>query len=100
MQRSKAVVALVLTGIVVLLNAMAASPTLHELFHPDASDEAHQCAVTMFTHGGVDSASADVPVVAPLPLIQTVSFAYSSIFCPAIEQLPAGRAPPVSSLHS
>jgi len=100
LQRSKAVIASVLMGIVLLLNAMAASPTLHELFHPDAGDQAHQCAVTMFAHGSVDSAAVDVPVVAPLPFIQTVCFANGSVFCPAIEQLPAGRAPPVSSLQT
>jgi hypothetical protein len=90
-----AVIASLLAGVVLLLNAMAASPSLHEWFHADAAQSGHQCAVTLFAHGKVDSASADVPVVAPLTLVETVSSAEISVFSPAIENLPAGRAPPV-----
>jgi hypothetical protein len=100
LRRSQVFIASLLSGIVLLVNAMAACPSLHELLHADAGQVGHQCAVTMFTHGQVDSTSFDVPVVAPLPVIQTVSFAYSSVFCPAIQYLPAGRAPPVGSSNS
>ena len=100
LRRHQAVIALVLAGIVLLLNAMAASPGLHELFHPDAGQPQHQCAVTMFAHGQVDSVDVDVPVAAPLPLIQTVSPIVISFYSPAIENLPAGRAPPVPSAVS
>lgn len=100
LRRSKAFIALMLMGIVLLMNAMAASPALHEFFHPDAGNSQHQCAVTMFAHGQVDSASVDVPVPAPLPVIQTVSVIELSAFSPAVENLPAGRAPPVSSSNS
>lgn len=100
LRRNQAAIALVLAGIVLLLNAMAASPSLHELFHPDAGQAQHQCAVTMFAHGQVDSASVDVPVAAPVPLTQTVSPVEFSVYSPAIENLPAGRAPPVSSSNS
>lgn len=40
---------------------MAASPSLHRRFHPDANHADHSCAVTLFTHGGVTM--ADVPTV-------------------------------------
>jgi hypothetical protein len=79
---------------------MAASPSLHELFHSDAGQSGHQCAVTMFAHGQVDSCTVDVPVVAPLPLIQTLSFVDNSVFYSVVENLPAGRAPPVSFSNS
>ena len=32
-----------LVALVLLLNALAASPTLHELFHADASEAQHLC---------------------------------------------------------
>jgi hypothetical protein len=64
------------------------------LLHADAAKAEHQCAVTLFAHGQVDSASVTVPVPAPPPAVQTVASVLVSAFCPIIEQLPAGRAPP------
>ena len=91
----RAVIASVLTGLVLLLNAMAASPSLHELIHADAGKADHECAVTLFAHGQVDSASVAVPMVALLTLIQTVPTVAISVFHPVIDRLRAGRAPPV-----
>ena len=85
---------------VLLLNLLAASPSLHECFHADAGNNGHQCAVTMFAHGKVDSVSVDVPISIPLACIETVPAIVISHFSPAIENLPAGRAPPVSSSNS
>lgn len=96
---SQAVIASLLTGVVLLLNALAASPTLHEWFHADAGKTEHQCAVTLFAHGQMDSASVAVPVVTSLSLIPSVPSAEISVFHPVIEQLPAGRAPPAASSH-
>ena len=82
--------------LVLLLNLLAASPSLHEIFHADANHDDHQCAVTLFAHGQVDSATVDVlpaAVVASVQLSPRIEF---SVFAPAIENLPAGRAPPVS----
>ncbi|HSY19998.1 MAG TPA: hypothetical protein VK815_16760 [Candidatus Acidoferrales bacterium] len=91
----KAGIALLLAGLVLLLDAMAACPALHELIHHDAGLPEHQCAVTLFAHGKVDSAAVDVPVVATaIPVEATPQIAFS-IFSPAIQNLPAGRAPPV-----
>jgi hypothetical protein len=87
-------------GIVLLLNAMAASPALHERFHSDAGHAQHQCAVTLFAHGQMDSGSVDVPVVAPLSFVETTATVEFSVFSPVIENLPAGRAPPVSASNS
>lgn len=91
----QAVIASLLTSLVLLLNALAASPSLHEWFHADAGHEDHHCAVTLFAHGHVDSTTVDVPIVTPLTFVETVSSVELSIFSPAIENLPAGRAPPV-----
>jgi hypothetical protein len=85
-----------LVGLVLLLNAMAASPELHELIHADAGHADHQCAVTLFGHGQIDSS-----VVAMVPAAATASFPICFrfeifAFAPAIENLPAGRAPPAA----
>ena len=82
--------------LVLLLNALAASPSLHELFHPDAGKVEHQCAVTLFAHGQVDSAAVDLTPAAVVASIQLSPRLEISVFTPAIENLPAGRAPPVS----
>ena len=85
-----------LAGLVLLLNALAASPSLHELLHADAGSPQHQCAVTLFAHGQVDSATVEISTVVPTVFIEKTSQFEFSIFAPAIENLPAGRAPPVS----
>ena len=85
-----------LVSCVLLLNAMAASPGLHELIHADAGQDDHECVVTLFAHGQADSVTVDV-----LPAMATVSVQFSvdfdiSTFAPDIESLPAGRAPPAA----
>lgn len=94
----KAVLATLLVALVLLLDAMAACPELHELIHQDAGKADHDCAVTMFAHGHVDAANVDVFAVRAVILIESVPQIEFSIFAPAIENLPAGRAPPVSVL--
>lgn len=93
-RRSQGAIACLLAGIVLLLNALTASPALHEWFHPDAGQPEHQCAVTMFAHGKVDCASVDVPVPASVIFIAEAPTAAISVFRPVIDHLPAGRAPP------
>ena len=99
-QRNKAFIAALLACLVLLLDAMAVSPSLHELFHPDAGNADHQCAATMFAHGQVDSAVIDVSVSAPIIFVAAASQIEISAFAPVIENLPAGRAPPVSASNS
>jgi len=92
----KAALATLLVALVLLLDAMAACPALHELIHQDAGKADHDCAVTLFAHGHVDAATAEVFAVKPVILIESVPQVSFSIFTPAIENLPAGRAPPTS----
>ena len=86
-----------LTGLVLLLNVLAASPSLHEWFHADAGQGEHQCAVTLFAHGQMDASAVEVAAVSPLVSVATVPQIPFTAFTPAIENLPAGRAPPVSA---
>jgi hypothetical protein len=89
-----------LVGMVLLLDAMAACPALHELIHQDANEVDHQCAVTMFAHGTVDSATCEIPVTAPTVSFETAPTANFFVFSAAIENLPPGRAPPLSCIAS
>jgi len=79
---------------------MAASPGLHELIHADSGHDDHECAVTLFAHGQADSVTVDVSPALATVVIQFSADFDVSTFAPAIESLPAGRAPPVSLLHS
>lgn len=98
--RSKAFIVSLLVCLVLLLDAMAVSPALHELIHADAGQTDHQCAVTMFAQGQVDSAAVDVAAAAPQIFEAAAPQMEFSVFRPAIGNLPAGRAPPVSSANS
>ncbi len=96
----KAVLASLLIGLVLLLDAMAASPALHEMIHKDARSADHDCAVTMFAHGKVDSATVEIATATPTVSIETTPVFVFSSFAPAIENLPAGRAPPAACIAS
>jgi hypothetical protein len=90
----KPCVAVLLIGLVSLLNLMAAAPALHQAIHHDAGRADHDCAVTMFAHGNVELATCDIPVVVPTIRITATSLLEFSVFGTAIENLPFGRAPP------
>jgi hypothetical protein len=94
-QIGKPALAALLVGIVLLLDAMAACPALHEMIHHDAGKEDHDCAVTMLALGKMDSATCEIIVPEPTVIIETVRYFTFSVFSPAIENLPQGRAPPV-----
>ena len=83
-----------LVGLILLLDAMVACPALHEMIHKDADEADHHCAVTMFAQGKVESAICEIIIPEPTVLIETAQYFTFSIFSPAIENLPQGRAPP------
>ncbi len=83
-----------LVALVLLLNALAAAPSLHELIHQDSDHAGHACAITLFTHGQVDLADCAVPVAVPPARIEATAFIIFSVPSTAMENLPPGRAPP------
>jgi len=93
----KSALAALLIGLVLLLDAMAACPALHELIHHDADEPGHECAVTMFAHGKVESATVEVPVSIPTLLVEAAPRIEFCVFGAAIDNLPPGRAPPAVS---
>jgi hypothetical protein len=90
----KSALAALLVGMILWLDAMAACPALHELIHHDADQPGHECAVTIFAHGKVESATIEVPVVATAVSIEAAPQIEFPVFGTAIENLPPGRAPP------
>ncbi len=84
-------------GIVLLLDAMAACPALHEMIHHDAGKEDHDCAVTMLALGKMDSAICEIIIPHAAGFVETAQRFTFFIFSPAIENLPPGRAPPALS---
>ena len=89
-----------LVALVLLLNAMAASPALHELIHADAGKADHECVVTLMAHGQVDSAVAAAAVLVPVGPIDFLPQNFTSVPNALVESLPPGRGPPVSLLPS
>jgi hypothetical protein len=91
-RRVGAVFALVLF---LTLQLFASSESFHKLIHPDADSADHQCAITLFTHGQVNSSVVALPTIVfvaalcfLLPLFQSAvisSFDY---------RFSASRAPP------
>lgn len=71
---SLAVWAITLMLALLWLLALAASPSLHELVHPDAGHEDHDCAVTVFLSGGFGQVVAE-PIIIRQPDLE---FAYLS----------------------
>ncbi len=96
-QIGKPALAALLVGVVLLLDAMAACPALHKMIHKDAGKEDHDCAVMMFAHGKVESASVEVPVAITTVPVEATPQIYFSFASTAIENLPLGRAPPAVS---
>ncbi len=96
----QALIACLLAGLVLLLNAMAAWPELHELIHHDADQPGHECAVTMFAHGQVDASVEIVAAILPVVPIELSPLTLVSIPNAQVETFPPGRGPPASLLPS
>jgi hypothetical protein len=92
--------AALLVAIVLLLDAMAVCPVLHEMIHKDADEPDHHCAVTTLQHGKIESATCEIIIPEPTLLVEAPQHFRYSLFSPAIENLPHGRAPPARSAVS
>jgi len=97
-RQGKAIIASLLAGLVLLLDALAASPQLHELIHQDAGSAEHQCAVTLFAHGQVDAAAVEVAASVPDCPVEFLPPVSAAIFQSLVATLPPGRGPPVRLL--
>ncbi|MDB6023662.1 MAG: hypothetical protein JWQ04_3519 [Pedosphaera sp.] len=91
--------AFLLSGLVLFVSLLSASPAVHKFLHPDADAPGHQCSVTLFAKGLVAA-----PDVAPIFVGAVILFggiallAESFVFLLADYRFSRGRAPPVSRL--
>ena len=93
-----ALIAALLVAFVLLLDAMVACPGLHEMVHSDADQAGHECAVTLFIHGQVDSAAVLVVAVLPPPPVVFSPLPAIVQFHTRTDALPPGRGPPAISV--
>ena len=100
MKHGRMPLGVLLIFLVLLLNLLAASPSLHELFHHDADQPGHHCAVTLLAHGKVDSSSVDVAGSDPMAAIEPSPQILVSILNALVAVLPPGRGPPVPPIAS
>jgi hypothetical protein len=89
-----ALTASLLVAVVLMLDALAACPELHERLHPDAGEHGHECAVTLFAHGLLDKVSPAVTPPLPAPGLELARpvFQFSAFTSPLPET--ASRGPP------
>jgi hypothetical protein len=95
-QFGKPVLAGLLACLVLILGLLVASPELHRALHKDTDCGGHQCAVTLFAQGQIDSVNCDVSPVEALVFVDTTPVISVSAFNSNFENFPTGRAPPVS----
>ena len=72
-------------------------PELHEWVHPDAGHEDHDCAVTLFSNGGIHFAATDLFDVgkpAQWLVVRVLHFRSQVLVAAQIARLIPGRGPP------
>jgi hypothetical protein len=94
------VLAVLLMGLVLFVAALASSESLHKLIHHDADEAGHECAVTLFAHGQVDSPVVEVAAIIPVAPVEFLPLTSVSVVNALVETLPPGRGPPVFSFNS
>jgi len=81
---------------VLFCGLLSSSPKLHEIIHPDANNQHHQCAITIFAHGHVDLTGGGQTLGAPLFFESRASVLFESAILSSSDYLLLpGRAPPV-----
>ncbi len=81
---------------VLFCGLLSSSSILHEIIHPDANNEHHQCAITVFAHGHVDLTDGGPILLAPVfREFQAAVLFESAVLASSDYLLLPGRAPPV-----
>jgi hypothetical protein len=83
-------------SIVLFLSVFGASASLHKLIHPDADSADHHCAITLFAHSQVASASGAQSLAVVIVIFGGVAL-LADTFVPSSTDycFSASRAPPV-----
>lgn len=67
---------------------------LHAWLHGGTIPDNDDCAIVALTHGKVETAACDLPVLAAMTWIEVAPGGEFSVFGKTIESLLSGRAPP------
>jgi len=88
-------VAMAAAVFVLAIGVVAASPVLHQWLHPDAAQADHECAITLFSHGAIESGTVAALVIVPLLLVAALVVAPDGpdLIAPRYRWSPE-RAPP------
>jgi hypothetical protein len=93
---AKRKVSALLLAVFMSLQILAAVPFLHALVHSDCHSPTHECGVTLFLHGQVNSSEVAVDIVLPPPpVIHEMSC--QRPFVSRDKPLRPGRGPPLFS---
>ncbi|MDB6065016.1 MAG: hypothetical protein JWR26_1224 [Pedosphaera sp.] len=90
----KRALSLLCLAVFVSLQALAASPVLHDHFHHDAGKADHNCIVTLLTQGSIDATACIPLIVQPTGFVIEAPVTFVSVSVSADYQLLPGRAPP------
>jgi hypothetical protein len=77
--------------------ALQISPALHRHLHHDSEDRNHHCVVTVLRDGYLAVTSPDAVITGPATAIKFALVGLISVTSSFLEQLPDGRAPPLSA---
>ena len=93
----RAVTALLIAQLLVVV-AMTVSPALHHWAHHDSDSQDHECAVTLFAHGGCDGVPSVLVLVVFLAVTRRLLHRHAAVW---VENLFLSRrvlehAPPVA----
>jgi len=95
--KGKRAISALLLAVFASLQILAAVPALHSFVHEDANSPNHECGVTLFLHGQVDSSDVAVQVVlVAAPPVVHEFFSQNPLIFRDIPLRP-GRGPPVLS---
>jgi hypothetical protein len=81
-------------AIFLFLQTLAAAPVLHQLFHDNAGQPDHHCAVTLLAQGQIDVAAVSIFAALPSSLLAEAPGHQSPILIAADYRLLPGRGPP------
>jgi hypothetical protein len=82
---------------ILLALTLSVCPELHEWLHPDAAHEIHDCAVTLFSSGGIHFVAVDLfdtRKPSDWLLVSVLLFSSQVLVSAQIERLVPGRGPP------
>jgi hypothetical protein len=91
---AKPALGMVFSGLLLFLSTAGASPSLHQLIHPDAGSPGHQCVISLLQSGHVNATVA-LAVFIPPGLYGVCSLLAETFRVPAFDyRFSPSRAPP------